>query len=53
VVRRIEALTFGLLAVLQSVAASLDPDVLQWPGGSIIAPVLWLFGNRSLKWCSQ
>jgi hypothetical protein len=50
---RIEALTFRLLAMLQNVAASLDPDILQWPGGSIIAPALWLFGNRTMKWCGQ
>jgi hypothetical protein len=53
VLAQIEALTFSLLAMLQNVAASLDPDILQWPGGSILAPALWLVGNRTPKWCGQ
>jgi hypothetical protein len=26
----------------QIVTASLDPEVLQWPGGTLIAPFFWL-----------
>jgi hypothetical protein len=44
-----ETLTSGIkswttrnLVRFQVVTANLDPEVLQWPGGSLIAPLLWL-----------
>ncbi len=30
------------LVRFQIVTANLDPEVLQWPGGTVIAPLLWL-----------
>jgi hypothetical protein len=35
-----------LTARLQSVTATMDPDVLMLPGGSVIALVLWLVEHR-------
>ena len=32
-----------VLVQSQNVIASLDPEVLQWPGGALVAPLLWLF----------
>jgi hypothetical protein len=46
---RIKTRTSGLeswaarnLVRFQIVIANLDPEVLQWPGGSLIASLLWL-----------
>jgi hypothetical protein len=39
-----------ILVRIQIVTASLDPQVLQWPGGSLIAPFLWLYGTPRLLW---
>ena len=30
---------------LQSVSADMDPDILQLPGGSVIATLLWLYAK--------
>jgi hypothetical protein len=32
-----------VLVRIQIVTANLDPEVLQWPGGTAIALVLWLY----------
>jgi hypothetical protein len=53
VVRQIEALTFHLLALIQNVAANFDPEVLQWPCGNIIAPILWIYRASSIRWRRQ
>jgi hypothetical protein len=39
---RFESWSAQNLLSLQIVAANLDPDVLQWPGGSLISSLLWL-----------
>jgi hypothetical protein len=39
---RFESWTARNLVRFQIVTANLDPEVLQWPGGSLIAPLLWL-----------
>jgi hypothetical protein len=39
---RFESWAARNLVRFQIVTASLDPEVLQWPGGSLIAPLLWL-----------
>jgi hypothetical protein len=33
---------WGLVRI-QIATANLDPEVLQWPGGSVIAVLLWLY----------
>jgi hypothetical protein len=30
---------------LQNASAEMDPDLLQLPGGSVIAPLLWLYAK--------
>lgn len=40
-------------ATIQSVAASFDPEVLQWPGGSFIAIFLWLYATVTVAWDRQ
>jgi hypothetical protein len=32
-----------ILVRIQIVTTNLDPDVLQWPGGIVIALILWLY----------
>jgi hypothetical protein len=39
---RFESWAARNLIRFQIVTANLDPEVLQWPGGSLIAPLLWL-----------
>jgi hypothetical protein len=43
--RQIEYWTIWLAAQIQVVGANFDPEVLQWPGGSLIAPFLWLYAT--------
>jgi hypothetical protein len=48
---RFESWAARNLVRFQIVAANLDPEVLQWPGGSLIASLLWLcMMARSLWW---
>jgi hypothetical protein len=35
-------------ARIQNAAADVDPDVLQLPGGSIIATLLWLYAKGAV-----
>jgi hypothetical protein len=39
--RKIQSRTVWILVRVQIVIANLDPEVLQWPGGTLIAPLLW------------
>jgi hypothetical protein len=39
-----------LAANFQIVGANFDPEVLQWPGGSLIAPLLWLYAMIASPW---
>ena len=39
-----------LAAQIQIVGADFDPEVLQWPGGSLIAPLLWLYATIASAW---
>jgi hypothetical protein len=32
-----------ILVRIQIVTANLDPEILQWPGGIVIALLLWLY----------
>jgi hypothetical protein len=38
---RIQFLTAWILVSVQTVTANLDPEILQWPGGMVIALLLW------------
>ena len=49
---QIELCAVWLAARFQSVAASFDPEVLQWPGGSFIAIFLWLYATVTVA-CAQ
>jgi hypothetical protein len=40
---QIESWTACILVRIQMATANLDPEVLQWPGGSVIALLLWLY----------
>ena len=42
VTSRVESWAARNLVRFQIVTANLDPEVLQWPGGILIAPLLWL-----------
>jgi len=35
-----------ILVRIHIVTATLDPEVLQWPGGIVIALLLWLYVGR-------
>ena len=47
---RLESWVARNLVRFQIVTANLDPVVLQWPGGSLIASLLWLFVMARLSW---
>jgi hypothetical protein len=40
-----ESYAARLAARLQDIGADMDPDILQLPGGSVIAPLLWLYAK--------
>jgi hypothetical protein len=39
-----------ILVRFEIVTATFDPEVLQWPGGSVIAAVLWLYRTALWFW---
>jgi hypothetical protein len=39
-----------ILARMEIMTATFDPEVLQWPGGSVIAAALWLYGTARWFW---
>jgi len=39
----IESSVVWILVRFQTLSANLNPEVLQWPGGSFIALLLWLY----------
>ncbi len=41
--RQIKAWAAWILVRIQIATANFDPEVLQWPGGSLIASFLWLY----------
>jgi hypothetical protein len=41
--RHIASWAVWVLIKSQGVIANLDPEVLQWPGGALVAPLLWLY----------
>ena len=44
---QIESYAARLAVRIQSAGADLDPDILQLPGGSVIATLLWLYAKGS------
>jgi len=40
---QLESWAAWILVRIQIITANLDPEVLQWPGGSVIALLLWLY----------
>jgi hypothetical protein len=40
---RIESYAARIAARIQHVGSEVDPDILQLPGGSVIAMLLWLY----------
>jgi len=40
---KIESWVTWILVRIQIVTATLDPEVVQWPGGIVIALLLWLY----------
>jgi hypothetical protein len=42
---QIESYAARIAASLQTVSADMDPDILQLPGGSVIATLLWLYAK--------
>jgi len=41
--QRIESYATRLALAFQNIGAEVDPDILQLPGGSVIATLLWLY----------
>lgn len=45
---QIESYAARIAASLQNVSADMDPDILQLPGGSVIATLLWLYAKGTI-----
>jgi hypothetical protein len=48
---QIKSCTASLLLRIQNVGAEINPEILQLPGGSVIATALWLYtkGTDALR----
>jgi hypothetical protein len=48
---QLESYAGRIAAGLQYMGASMDPEILQLPGGSVIATLLWLYakGTQALR----
>jgi hypothetical protein len=44
---QIETYAARIAARIQNVGAEVDPEILQLPGGSVIATLLWLYAKGS------
>jgi hypothetical protein len=47
---QIESWAAWILVRIQIVTANLDPEILQWPGGIVIALFLWLYVVARPSW---
>jgi hypothetical protein len=47
---QIESWAAWILVRIQIVTANLDPEILQWPGGIVIALLLWLYVAARPLW---
>jgi hypothetical protein len=48
--RQINSWAAWILVGIQFMTANFDPEVLQWPGGSLIASFLWLYVTVRSFW---
>jgi hypothetical protein len=46
--RQNESWTAWILVRSQIITANFDPEVLQWPGGSIVAACLWFYATVAI-----
>jgi hypothetical protein len=44
-IQQLESYAARIAARIQNVGAEVDPDLLQLPGGSVIATLLWLYSK--------
>ncbi|MDP8983637.1 MAG: hypothetical protein M3N97_01110 [Pseudomonadota bacterium] len=44
---QLHSYTGRIAACLQSASADMDPEILQLPGGSLIAALLWLYAKSA------
>jgi len=44
---RLESCAARIAARIQHASADMDPEILQLPGGSVIATLLWLYAKGS------
>jgi len=47
---QIESWAAWILVRIQIITSNLDPEVLQWPGGIVIAVLLWLYVVARPSW---
>jgi hypothetical protein len=45
---QIESYAARIAARLQGVSADMDPELLQLPGGSVIATLMWLYAKGTI-----
>lgn len=45
---QLESYAARIAARIQHVSADMDPEILQLPGGSIIAALLWLYAKGTV-----
>ena len=45
---QIESYAARIAVRIQNVGAEVDPDILQLPGGSVIATLLWLYSKGAV-----
>jgi len=45
---QLESCAARIAARIQNVGSDMDPELLQLPGGSVIATLLWLYAKGSL-----
>jgi hypothetical protein len=48
--KRLKSLSSWVVGKLQGFGAMFDPEVLQWPGGAIIAVFFLCYATLSLAW---
>lgn len=48
--RQINSWAAWILVRIQLITTTFDPEILQWPGGSLIAPGLWLYVSVRSVW---
>jgi hypothetical protein len=47
-IEQIESYAARIAVRIQNVGAEVDPEILQLPGGSVIATLLWLFARGAV-----